>query len=587
MAAFAAVMVPVLLAYNASPSSTFLNQATALAGWAAFVTALTVGARFGPTRPVPGALLLLSVIALLSAGVFASNLRSALPGGLAFSALGFLAACGLAVSVAVHVSGPLHRPAAFRPFAIAIAISGMVSLAIACIQYFSPELADGNWLAHPSAPGRVGGNLRQPNHLSTLLLWSTAGVIWLHAAWLRQGSMPAPLLHALAATAILGLTFGVVLTVSRTGAVCILLLTVWGVVDRELPRFTRVLLWILPVVFGLMWFGVSEWAQTTQHAFAGGDQLSKGDLSSSRFGIWSNTLALIKQHPWTGVGWGEFNFAWTLTPFPGRPIAFFDHTHNLPLHLAVELGLPLATLIMALVLAALWLAWRQLRQQTGLERATTACALVMVLMIGVHSLLEYPLWYAYFLLPTAFAFGIAVGVPPREEEAAVGADHARRGPPQPTRRSVTMMIAAAVLFVGTGFAVVDYLRVVHIFAPPADAAPLEDRIAEGQRSWFFAHHAHYAAATTNPRPSEAMASFANAPHFLLDARLMVAWSKALAERGEVEKARYVADRLREFRHPLGTEFFAACDNPPTPGTPEPFQCKPATQVFTFEDFRAR
>ena len=84
-----------------------------------------------------------------------------------------------------------------------------------------------------------------------------------------------------------------------------------------------------------------------------------------------------------------------------------------------------------------------------------------------------------------------------------------------------------------------------------------------------------------------MASFANAPHFLLDARLMVAWSKALAERGEVEKARYVADRLREFRHPLGTEFFAACDNPPTPGTPEPFQCKPASQVFTFEDFRAR
>lgn len=150
-----------------------------------------------------------------------------------------------------------------------------------------------------------------------------------------------------------------------------------------------------------------------------------------------------------------------------------------------------------------------------------------------------------------------------------------------------MLIAAAALFIGTGFAVVDYLRVVHIFEPPADAAPLEERIAEGQRSWFFAHHAHYAAATTNPRPSDAMASFANAPHFLLDARLMVAWSKALAERGEVEKARYVADRLREFRHPLGTEFFAACDNPPTPGTPEPFQCKPATQAFTFEDFRTR
>ena len=36
-------------------------------------------------------------------------------------------------------------------------------------------------------------------------------------------------------------------------------------------------------------------------------------------------------------------------------------------------------------------------------------ALVMVLMISLHSLLEYPLWYAYFLLPAAFAFGLCLG----------------------------------------------------------------------------------------------------------------------------------------------------------------------------------
>ena len=33
---------------------------------------------------------------------------------------------------------------------------------------------------------------------------------------------------------------------------------------------------------------------------------------------------------------------------------------------------------------------------------------VLVLMIGLHSLVEYPLWYAYFLLPTAFAFGLGL-----------------------------------------------------------------------------------------------------------------------------------------------------------------------------------
>jgi hypothetical protein len=33
--------------------------------------------------------------------------------------------------------------------------------------------------------------------------------------------------------------------------------------------------------------------------------------------------------------------------------------------------------------------------------------MLMVLMIGLHSLLEYPLWYAYFLLPAAWAWGFA------------------------------------------------------------------------------------------------------------------------------------------------------------------------------------
>ena len=578
--ALVAIGLPALLAYNAAPSSTFLNQVGALAGWALFgwILALRPAAGPAPMLHARGFLALCAALGLLAIGALLSIRTSGLPAGLVFSALGFLGAAVLVLVSAGRSRALGHGMAAFEAFALALALTGLASLGIACVQYFAPAWTDGNWLARPAAPGRVGANLRQPNHLSTLLLWSLAATIWLHAAWLRRGKLPPKVLHALTTVVVAGLAFGVVLTVSRTGAVCILLLALWGVVDRQLPRFTRVLLWLLPLVFGLFWFGVSEWAQTTQHAFAGGEQLNKGDLSSSRFGIWANTWELIKQHPWTGVGWGEFNFAWTLTPFPGRPIAFFDHTHNLPLHLAVELGIPMAVLVLALLFGALWLAWRQLLRQSGLERTTTACALVMVLMIGIHSMLEYPLWYAYFLLPTAFAFGIAAGVPRAVEEGTA---------PAAPRRSLPLVAASVALLIGSGLAVADYQRVVDIFDPPADAAPLDERIAEGKRSWFFAHHAHYAAATTAPRPSEAMDAFANAPHFLLDARLMVAWSKALAEQGDLERARHVAARLREFRHAQGAEFFAACDNPPTPGVPTPFQCSPPTKAFSFEDFRGR
>ena len=158
------------------------------------------------------------------------------------------------------------------------------------------------------------------------------------------------------------LILAVVLSASRTGTVGIVVLALWGLLDRRLLTRLRWALGAAPLVYGLCWWGMAQWAHRTQHTFGGEARLAEGDLSASRFGIWSNTVDLIRAQPWAGVGFGEFNFAWTLTAFPGRPVAFFDHTHNLPLQLAVELGLPMALGVMALLLWALWQAgqrsWR-------------------------------------------------------------------------------------------------------------------------------------------------------------------------------------------------------------------------------------
>ena len=115
------------------------------------------------------------------------------------------------------------------------------------------------------------------------------------------------------------------------------LLALWGVVDRRLVRRTRGMLIAAPLVFLLAWLAMSAWGQMAEHNFGGAARLAETDISGSRFGIWANALSLIAQQPWLGVGFGEFNFAWSLTPFPGRPVAFFDHAHNLPLQLAAEL----------------------------------------------------------------------------------------------------------------------------------------------------------------------------------------------------------------------------------------------------------
>jgi hypothetical protein len=141
------------------------------------------------------------------------------------------------------------------------------------------------------------------------------------------------------------------------------------------------------------------------------------------------------------------------------------------------------------------------------------------------------------------------------------------------------------MVIGSIYSVFDYMKVAQIFAPSANAAPLSVRIAEGQRSIFFAHHADYAAATTAPHPSEVMDSFKRATHYLLDTRLMMAWAKAFNESGDVERARYIAARLKEFHNAQSDDFFAECDSPREPGEALPFQCTPPTKQFTYKDFR--
>lgn len=477
----------------------------------------------------------------------------------------------------------------FALFCLAWITAGVLNAAVALVQVFAPSWPDGSWIAHSSLPGRAVGNLRQPNHLSSLLLWSLIAV---------AGALELRLLgrRALVVAAALGalLTFAVVLTASRTGLVGIALIALWGLVDRRLSGRTRLLLLATPLLYGLGWLAMAAWADLAAQTFGGQQRLAEGDLSASRFGIWANTLALIRMHPWTGVGWGEFNFAWTLTPFPDRPTAFFDHTHNLPLQLAVELGLPLAALVMGLLLWGLVQVWRRARAATGDASTAGRCALMMLLLIGLHSLLEYPLWYAYFLLPTAWVWGLALGLPvgsagrldgaasPGSVLVTAGPDAPRAPRPWPAR---VLAVGALLAVAGSVFAVYDYLRVAAIFASDA-RTPLAERIADGQHSVFSAHHAHYAAATVAERPSEVMESFHVAAHALLDTRLMMAWARAYAEQGDLDRARYLAERLREFRNPASKDFFAECEAAAkaVPPQPAPFQCSPPSRALTWRDF---
>ena len=560
-----AVGVPALLAFNEPPSPTALNQAAAIAGWGAVMVGAAADAG-GLRSALARSTALLAALALVAALAAASSALGSLPWALGGSALGLLAASMALAAGGASLRAPLPLLTAF--FA-AWVVAGLASTAVALVQVFAPQWADGQWIARSGIAGRAVGNLRQPNHLATLLLWSVAALVPLHEACRGGARARAATVATWAGAAVL--LFGVMLSGSRTGLLGVVVLAAWGLLDRRLSGTMRALLLATPLLCAAGWV-LLDWiaaAQSGPAALGAAARVGERDASAGRFSIWRDTLALIAQHPWRGVGFGEFNFAWTLTPSPTRHPAFFDHTHNLPLQLAVELGLPATLLVLGLLGWALWQAFDRSRRASGAQGAALRTSFVMVLLMALHSQLEYPLWYAYFLLPTALAWGLCLGADARADATPAGVAHDGRW----ARMAGLAVLAGALAMTA------DYRRAVLIFAPGDSAVPLGARIEQGRGSWFFAHHADYAlVTTTDATPAE----FGRAPHYLLDSRLMTAWAEALAAAGDIDRARFVAARLREFRNASSAAFFAPCDDPSV--TDKPFQCQPPQRSWRWSDF---
>ena len=593
-----ALIFPPLLAYNRSPSATQINELLCVLGWGLCLLAAN---RISPGSGRRGATTTLALaLGAMCIAIVASWTIGSLPTSLALPPLLLLVAACFVAALGARVAqgGSQDDLQPFAPFAFGMVTVGVCSAVIAVIQVYFPSLtqfAEGSLIAQTGIAGRAVGNLRQSNHLASLLVWSAIALVPL-VEWRRIPRWLGGLLLLLIMTA-------VVLSGSRTGlyaGVAVLVLWavvesiavwIWGPTESRLSRSTRVAL-ALTVVFPLgvlFWPWLSAHVSFMPHAVGAATRGADGD--SSHFAIWKNAVEMIRQQPWLGVGWGEFNFAWTLTPFPHRPTAFFDHTHDLPLQLLVELGVPLGLLVLGVLLWALVQGFQRAWSAQGAAGHGARAAWVMVVMIGIHSLDEYPLWYAYFLLPAAWAWGFTLGSGPAPKVAAEPALNGVVGGRQVDPGKLVRLSSegsglrwfGATMVVVALLATWDYWRVSTIFIEDATLAPLPDRITAGEASPFFAHHADYADATISDPPSKALGAFERATHSLLDSRLMMAWATALAESGQTERARYLVGRLKEFNKEDTGEFFAPCTDATV--QVKPFQCLPEPKGLTWRDFR--
>jgi O-antigen ligase len=339
--------------------------------------------------PLPATLLMLVLVAFAQRGL------GLLAYGEQATRFALFAACMLAAYLLGRriLAAGLGQPA-IDALSIALVAGGLASVAIQWLQLLDLEILP-SWMAVVSDDAQLRArpfaNLAQANHAATYLALALFSVLYLQARFRRA---------ALAAACLLAIASGLAMTGSRMGMAFAAL----GIVALFAPTALR------PAQ-------VLERSSAAAAVLAGyavglvAVRLVAGELDTVarftqdtlpiRFELWRQAWQISLQHPLLGIGVGQFAAGQYWVARAGPYTYPATHCHNLVLQLASEFGWPAAIASSA---AAIWWASRQLRAR--LATPGTALTWVLLAVLAIHSLLEYPLWHLYFAIPASLLFAL-------------------------------------------------------------------------------------------------------------------------------------------------------------------------------------
>lgn len=317
--------------------------------------------------------------------------------GQAWTSTGYL----LGLLVAVLVGRQWH---AWRPLWMgdmlfgSFVVAALVSVGLQLYQWTGMTADQGLediWVYWLGAD-RPYGNMAQPNQMATLLLWGLLGCGWGvhrgHVQW-KVGAL-----------ATLTVLVGLALTQSRTGllGLCAIAVAAWywrrAWTDRRTPYLVAAL---VPLYFIVSW--LIEWGGAGL-LLDTANSMSDRSERELRPALWAMFADAAWQRPWSGYGWGQGLAAHLAVTerHPGLPMAF-GQTHNLVLDFVIWAGIPVGLALGAVCVG--WAAFAARRVRT----APHVLYFLVLVTIGAHSMLEFPLHYAYFLLPVGLVLGALSG----------------------------------------------------------------------------------------------------------------------------------------------------------------------------------
>lgn len=287
---------------------------------------------------------------------------------------------------------PMLRMPMINLVAAVFLCSGVLSVWIALRQWLL--LSGSIWVVDLPSGTRPFANMAQPNNFSTLLCLAVVATIYFYEKYII-GRFSASVLAAF-------LVFGIALAQSRTPWVgCIAIFVFWAwkvrVYSARLP-LRSLFAWLV-----LYWACVAMLPLLAESLYLFSLDPLERARSLERWALWYQLWQAVLGGPVWGYGWNQVSVAQVAISLDYPVPIMVEHSHNFLLDLLLWNG-PLlgGVVILCLSFWLMRLGWR----------ARSAESLFCLLGSGfilVHGLLEFPLEYAFFLLPLGLMLGAVEG----------------------------------------------------------------------------------------------------------------------------------------------------------------------------------
>lgn len=282
-------------------------------------------------------------------------------------------------------------------FSVTLLITGLLSSVLAYTQWLGFSQNQNYILSLVGT--RPFANFSQPNHLATFLFLSLISLYYLF----EKQKIKSLFLLVVS----LFLIWGIVLTQSRTSWIVIFFIPLF-LLFKSKKTSLNISKLQLAGIFSLFWLMVISLPYVNQllsphfNIAQTSTLLERATTGHLRLNIWNQMIHAIWEKPWFGYGWGQTTAAQyaVIDHYPGTEWA--SSAHNILLDILIWCGIPLGLAIIG------YFAYLYLNFFFKSKSIETVCSTLMISAVLIHAMLEYPLHYAYFLLPVGFLCGICL-----------------------------------------------------------------------------------------------------------------------------------------------------------------------------------